>query len=264
MFRISISGYGTTRWRHRLLWHYCWCFARGYICQDYILWTSIHQRKENGFILKKARNRLYPAQTITDADCTDDTASLANTPTQAKSLLHSQEQAAGGMGLYVKADQMEYMCFNQKGGINTLTGVSLKLEDKFMYLSRSTSSTENDINIHLAKAWTAIDRLLIILKSDLSNRIKCNFFQAAVMSILLYGFKRWMLTKLALAMQWAVLNKSWKQHPTKHQLYSHLPPISKTSQIRQTRHAVHGWRSQDELISDVLQWTPSQEHTSVG
>ena len=55
----------------------------------------------------------------------------------------------------------------------------------------------------------------------------------------------------------AILNKSWRQHPTRHQLYGHLPPITKTIQVRRTRHAGHSWRSKDELISDVLLWTPS-------
>ena len=55
----------------------------------------------------------------------------------------------------------------------------------------------------------------------------------------------------------AVLNKSWRQHPTRHQLYGHLPPITKTIQVRRTRHAGHCWRSKDELISDVLLWIPT-------
>ena len=55
----------------------------------------------------------------------------------------------------------------------------------------------------------------------------------------------------------AILNKSWRQHPTRHQLYDHLPPITKTIQVRRTRHAGHCWRSRDELISDVLLWTPT-------
>ena len=54
----------------------------------------------------------------------------------------------------------------------------------------------------------------------------------------------------------AILNKSWRQHPTRHQLYDHLPPITKTIQVRRTRHAGHWWRSRDELIRDVLLWTP--------
>ena len=60
------------------------------------------------------------------------------------------------------------------------------------------------------------------------------------------------------------LNKSWWQHPTRHQLYGHLPPITKTIQVRQTRHAGHCWRSRDKLISDVLLWTPAYGRTKPG
>ena len=55
----------------------------------------------------------------------------------------------------------------------------------------------------------------------------------------------------------AIQNNSWRQHPTKHQLYGHLPPITKTIQVRRTRHAGHYWRSRDELIVDVLLLTPT-------
>ena len=60
------------------------------------------------------------------------------------------------------------------------------------------------------------------------------------------------------------MNKSRKQHPTKNQLYGHLPPICKTIQIRWTRHVGHCWRSKDELISNVLLWTLSHRRASVG
>ena len=62
----------------------------------------------------------------------------------------------------------------------------------------------------------------------------------------------------------AVLNKSWKQHPKKQLLYSNLPLITKTIQVRRTRHEGQGWRSKDELISDVLPWTPSHGRAKVG
>ena len=62
----------------------------------------------------------------------------------------------------------------------------------------------------------------------------------------------------------AILNKSWRQHPTKQQLYGHLPPITKTIQVRRTRHAGDCWRSRDELISDVLLWTPSHGRAKAG
>ena len=62
----------------------------------------------------------------------------------------------------------------------------------------------------------------------------------------------------------AILNKSWRQHPTRHQQYGHLPPITKTIQVRRTRHAGHCWRSRDELISDVLLWTPTYGRAKAG
>ena len=62
-------------------------------------------------------------------------------------------------------------------------------------LDTSVSSTEKDIDTRLTKAWTAIDRLSIIWKSDLTDKMKRSFFQAAVVSILLYGCTTWTLTK---------------------------------------------------------------------
>ena len=153
-----------------------------------------------------------------DADYSDDIVLLANTPAQAETLLHGLEWAAVGIGLLVNADKTEYMCFNQRGDISTLNGSSLKLVDNFTYLGSSNSITENDINTWLAKAWTAINRLSVVWKSDLTNEIKCSFFQAAVVLILLCGCTTWMLTKCMkkkldgnyTRMLWAILIKSWR------------------------------------------------------
>ena len=131
------------------------------------------------------------------------------------------------IGLHVNAHKTEYMCYSQTGDISTLDGTSLKLVDKFTYLGSSVSSTEKDIDMQLTKAWTAIDRLSIIWKSDLTDKMKRSFFQAAVVSILLYGWTAWTLTKRLVKkidgnytrMLRAILNKSWQQHPTRHQLY---------------------------------------------
>ena len=156
--------------------------------------------------------------------------------------------------------------------ISTLDGTSLKLVDKFTYLGSSVSSNEKDIDIRLTKAWIAIDKLSAIWKSDLTDKMKRSFFQAAVVSIPLYGCTTWTLTKRLekkldgnyTRMLWAILNKSWRQHPTKHQLYGHLPPITKIIQVRRTSHAGHCWRSRDELISDVLLWTPTYGRAKAG
>ena len=134
------------------------------------------------------------------------------------------------------------------------------------------SHQPKNIDTQLTKAGTAIDKLSIIWKSNLTDKMKCSFFQAAVVSILLYGCTTWTLTKRLqkkldsnyTRMLRAILNKSWRQHPTKHQLYGHLPPITKTIQVRRTRPAGHCWRSRDEPISDVLQWTPTYGRVKAG
>ena len=265
-----------TGWRHRILRHCSRSTTRGYpylfiICLDYVLRTSIDKIRENGFVLKK-KSRRYPAWTITDADNADDIALLANTPNQAETLLHSLERAVTGIGLHVKAHKTEYMCYNQTGDISTLKGTALKLVYKFTNLGSSVSSTEKDIDTQLTKAWTAIDRLSILWKSNLTDKMKRSFFQAAVVSILLYGCTTWTLTKQLekkpdgnyTRMLRAILNKSLQQHPTRHQIYGHLPPITKTIQARQITHPGHCWRSKNELISDVLLWTPAYGQAKAG
>ena len=102
--------------------------------------------------------------------------------------------------------------------------------------------------------------------------MKRSFFKAVVVSILLYGCTTWTLTKRMekkldgnyTRMLRAILNMSWWQHPTKQQLYVHLPSITKTIKVRRTRHAGHCWGSRDELISDVFQWTPSHGRAKAG
>ena len=124
--------------------------------------------------------------------------------------------------------------------------------------SISVSNTWNYYNLYENQTWP----------------IKWNrsFFQAVVVSMLLYGCTTWTLTKRLekkldgnyTRMLRAILNKSWRQHPTRHQLYGHLPPITKTIQVRRTRYAGHCRRSRDELISDVLLWTPTYGRAKAG
>ena len=102
--------------------------------------------------------------------------------------------------------------------------------------------------------------------------MKRSFFQATVVSILLYGCTTWTLAKRMekkfdgnyTRILRAMLNKSCRQHPTKQQLYGHLPSITKIINVRWTRHAERCWRSKGKLISDVLLWTPSHGRTKAG
>ena len=67
----------------------------------------------------------------------------------------------------------------------------IRFVDQYTYLNSSISSTESDLIICIAKAWTAIDRLSIRKKSDLSDNIKREFYQAVAVSVLLYEYTIW-------------------------------------------------------------------------
>ena len=167
------------------------------------------------------------------------TALLANTPAQAETLLHSLERSAASINLHVNADKTGYMYSNQRGDISTLNGSFLKLVDKFTYHRSSVPSTEKNINTRLAKAWTALVRLSVIGKLDLTDKIKCSFFPSsgridtAIWMHYMDANKTYekKLDSNYTRMLRAILNKSWRQHPTKQQLYSHQPPITKTIQV---------------------------------
>ena len=143
------------------------------ICLEYVLTTSIDKIKENGFKLTKERSRRYPHKQLR---------TLTTPMTWRFWQIHPPKpkpyyiREVSGIGLHVNVDKTEYMCFNEKGDISTLNSSSLKLVDKFTYLGSSVSSIMTDINMRLAKAWTAIDRLSVIWKSDLTDKIKRSFF----------------------------------------------------------------------------------------
>ena len=220
--------------------------------------------KENSLTLEKAGSSRYLARTITDADYADYIALLANTPAQAESPLHSLEWAAGAIGLHVNADKTEYMCFNRSGYISSLSGDSLKLVENFTYLGSSVSSTENGINTRLLIGYRSYGSQTYPIKYNtvFSKQQSCPYYCMDAQ------LKRWLnvLRKslTAIAPGYYELNKSWKQHPTKQQLYGHLSLISKTIQIRWTILAGHCWRCKVELLSNVLLLTPSRGCTSVG
>ena len=118
---------------------------------------------------------------------------------------------------------------------------------------------------------TAIDRLSIIWKSDLSDEIKCEFFQDVAVEVPLYDSTTWTLKKhlqkclIGTTQGCCVLfwtssgsNKTNKMTAI-WPLTSHL-----TNHPKWTKHAGHGWRSKDEVISDVHLWTSKYGLTSIG
>ena len=60
------------------------------------------------------------------------------------------------------------------------------------------------------------------------------------------------------------LNRSWKDHLTKEELYGHIPPISKSLQQQRMKFTGHCWRSKEEQAGDVLLWKPTDGHQPRG
>ena len=99
----------------------------------------------------------------------------------------------------------------------------LVLCEMLSVLSRNWTRIAVSISCDDNHYTTTVDRLSIIWKSDLSDKIKCHFFKAAAVSIRLYEWTTWALIKPqekkldgnCIRMLPAVLKKSWKQHPAK-------------------------------------------------
>ena len=241
------------------------------ICLDYALRTSLDENKDLGFKLKpSAIPRLM--ETITDVDYADDLAVVANTIDEATILLHSLEASAKEIGLHINAKKTEFISLNTTGNITSLDGKDIKQVTEFTYLGSNIKSTDKDIKIRKGKAWSALNKLDPIWKSDLSNTMKRHFFTAVVESVLLYGSTTWTLTKAQTSaldgtytrMLRAALNISWKEHPTKKLLYDKLPPVSHKIRDRRLRFAGHCYRHKDELASKLLLWQPSHGKRSRG
>ena len=168
----------------------------------------------------------------------------------------------------------QYVCYKQNGEISRkdLKGTTLKEVEHFTYLGSNISSTEKDVMIRIAKAWSALNRLRTIWKSSLPDNTKRNFFRAVVESVLIYGSTAGTLTKhledkldgTYTRMLRAILNKSWKQHPTNDQLYGDIPKVSDIIREWRTRFAGHCWRSKNELASNLLLWIPKHGYSQVG
>ena len=61
---------------------------------------------------------------------------------------------------------------------------------------------------------------------------------------------------------WRQLHKNVESNTE--QVLATTPHETKTIQVRWARHAGHCWRSKDELVSDVLLWTPTYDQAKAG
>ena len=143
------------------------------ICLDYVLRKAIDEKTDLGFTLIQRKSRRHPAKKISDADYADNIAVLTDYLEDAAKVLHNIEQLAQVIGLYVNSEKIEYMCLNQdaSAGIKSLNGGKVKKVDDFKYLGSYIGTTEQDVNIRIAKAWAALNSMNNICKSNLPNQL---------------------------------------------------------------------------------------------
>ena len=125
-----------------------------------------------------------------------------------------------------------------------LDGTPLKLVDKFTYLGSSVSSIEKDIDTRLTKAWTVIDWLSIIWKSDMTDKMKHSFFPAAVVSILLYGCTTWTLTK-------RLKKKLNSNYTNDKEVWASVSPCSTPATMSKYSVSPYGDRTRDQIFTIV-------------
>ena len=168
------------------------------VCLDYVLRKSMNINL--GFTLEVKKSRRHPAIKITDIDYADDLAVVTDNIKDANTLLNKLEEVSKEIGLNINTAKTEYMTLNIDNTDNTnkiksLNGNEINKVNDFKYLGSYISSTEKDLDIRLAKSWSALNAMNKIWKSNLKDKLKRNLFRATVESVLVYGSTTWTMTK---------------------------------------------------------------------
>ena len=147
------------------------------VCLDYILKNALDHNTELGFTLTQKISSRYPATYITYIDYADNIAVTTDTLKYAKILLYQIEEIANDIGIKVNTDNTEYMSYNQNNDINMMRRNihCIKQVNNFKYIGSYIGSTERDITIRIAQAWSALNSMNTIWKSKMSDNLKRNF-----------------------------------------------------------------------------------------
>ena len=165
------------------------------IALDYALRMATEGFEDLGSTLQERKSSRYPAEMITYTDFADDIALISDNLEKAQKLLEQVESAASQVGLQINSTQTEFMMYNlREGEICTADRTKLKQVQDFQYLGSWVDQSKQDLNIREAKAWTALNKLTAIWKSNLGRKLKVRFFRASVETVLLYGSEAWTLT----------------------------------------------------------------------
>ena len=237
------------------------------VALDYALRCAIDGREEElGFTLVKRASRRIPAKMVTDLDFADDISLISDTVEQACILLTEVERHCKRIGLGLNAKKTKVMPQNvDDPSVTTLDGTLLEVVQDFKYLGAWIASTQRDIKVRRARAWSALHSMKKVWRAPLSDEFKRRFFVSTVESVLLYGSEAWTLSvqdEKALdgvytRMLRMSLNVSWENHIRNVDLYGNLPRLS--DKIRQRRMGLSGHcvRHPELSASELILWEPS-------
>jgi len=78
---------------------------------------------------------------------------------------------------------------------NKIDSQEIEIVDNFKYLGSNLSSSEKDITCRIALAWAAFSKLKAVLVSNRCQKLRLRIFDAACVSILLYGCETWVISQ---------------------------------------------------------------------
>ena len=246
------------------------------IALDYALRCAINGREEElGFTLSKRASRRVPAKMLTDLDFADDISLLSDTVEKACRLLSEVERQCSRIGLGINAKKTKVMPINADEPVvrvTTLDGTPLEIVDDFNYLGAWIASTQQDIKVRRAKAWSALHRMDKVWRSPMTPDTKRRLFVSTVESVLLYGSEAWTLTVadekaldgLYTRMLRRALNASWEEHMRNVDLYEKLPRLTDKIRQRRMRMAGHSVRHPELVASELVLWEPAHGSRNPG
>ena len=223
---------------------------------------------ECGIVIEPRKSPRHPEIKIRDLAYADDIALLNKSLQLAENLLQCIEKSAMEIGLHLNASKTEILAsnINDPYEIKSLSGKSLKRVTDFKYLGAYVPNSLYDFNYRKGLAWSAMNKLERIWKSNLHKSLKIRFFRACVESILLYNSETWTLTQamttkidgLYTKLLRRAQNISWRDHVSNQELYCDLPLLSSTIRQRRLRFSGHCFRADNQPISKLLFWSPNE------
>ena len=177
------------------------------------------------------------------------------------------------IGLGMNTKKTKAMAENvENPEVRSLDGTLLEVVKDFNYLGAWIASTQNDIRIRRARAWSALHSMKRVWKSGMNDNLKRRLFVATVESVLLYGCESWALTvkdEKALdgvhtRMLRTALNVSWEDHMRNTDLYGYLPRFWDTIKQRRMGLAGHCVRHPELTARELILWEPTHGKKSRG